>query len=80
MFQICRCRSPRSAESSFLGAVTCSRFRYCPLSAKTFARSRVRLDGTIEDLAPHLPSGGDAGYPVFTEFGADLPSLLERGL
>ncbi len=52
-----------------------------PIVAKTFARSRVRLDGTIEDLAPRIcHPGGDAGYPVFTEFGADLPSLLERGL
>jgi SAM-dependent methyltransferase len=51
-----------------------------PGVAETFARSIVRPDGSIEDLAPRIcHPGGDVGYPVFTEFGADLPHLLERG-
>lgn len=46
---------------------------------RTFPRARLRADGSLESLATriHHP-GGDVGYPVFTEFGADLPSLLER--
>ena len=45
-----------------------------PGVAETFARSIVRPDGSIEDLAPRIcHPGGDVGYPVFTEFGADLP-------
>ena len=27
---------------------------------------------------PICHPGGDTGYPVFTEFGADLPALLRR--
>jgi SAM-dependent methyltransferase len=50
-----------------------------PGVAQTFARSVVRLDGSIEDLATRIcHPGGDVGYPVFTEFGADLPLLFER--
>jgi SAM-dependent methyltransferase len=50
-----------------------------PGVAKTFARSIVRSDGSIEDLAPRIcHPGGDVGYPVFTEFGADLPDVLGR--
>jgi SAM-dependent methyltransferase len=45
----------------------------------TFARSIVLPDGSIEDRAPRISHpGGDWGYPVFTEFGADLPAILER--
>ncbi len=44
---------------------------------KTFARARLRPDGTIEHLAtPVAHPGGDWGYPVFSEFGADLPEIL----
>lgn len=44
---------------------------------ETFARADLRPDGTIESRGPliHHP-GGDHGYPVFTEFGADFPELL----
>jgi hypothetical protein len=50
-----------------------------PGVAQTFARSIMRPDGSIEDLAPRIcHPGGDVGYPVFTEFGADLPLVLER--
>ena len=46
---------------------------------KTFARAVVRADGSIEDRAQRIcHPGGDVGYPVFTEFGADLPALFER--
>jgi SAM-dependent methyltransferase len=44
---------------------------------KTFARTVVRPDGTHELRAPQIcHPGGDVGYPVFTEFGADLPAIL----
>ena len=50
-----------------------------PHAPETFARSIVLPDGTIEDRAPRIcHPGGDVGYPVFTEFGADLHGLLER--
>lgn len=46
---------------------------------KTFARSRIRDDGSIEYLhTPIRHPGGDVGYPVFTEFGADFPEILGR--
>jgi SAM-dependent methyltransferase len=46
---------------------------------KTFARALVHADGTLEHSAVEIRHpGGDAGYPVFTEFGADLPELLQR--
>ncbi len=46
---------------------------------ETFARSVVLADGSVEDRAPRIcHPGGDWGYPVFTEFGADLPELLKR--
>jgi SAM-dependent methyltransferase len=39
----------------------------------------LRPDGTVEDRATRIAHpGGDWGYPVFTEFGADLPDLLSR--
>ena len=50
-----------------------------PTVEKTFARSVVLPDGTIEDRAPRIcHPGGDWGYPVFTEFGKDLPLLLQK--
>jgi SAM-dependent methyltransferase len=50
-----------------------------PGSASTFPRSILRPDGSVEDRAPRIAHpGGDWGYPVFTEFGADLPDLLRR--
>jgi SAM-dependent methyltransferase len=45
----------------------------------TFARSVVLADGSIEDRVPRIcHPGGDVGYPVFTEFGADFPEVLAR--
>ncbi len=46
---------------------------------KTYARADLMPDGTIVARGPmiHHP-GGDHGYPVFTEFGADLPDLLKK--
>src|SRR5262245_49046416 len=50
-----------------------------PGTEQTYPRAIVRPDGTIEDVAPRIAHpGGDWGYPVFTEFGADLPDLLRR--
>jgi SAM-dependent methyltransferase len=50
-----------------------------PTVEKTFSRSVVLPDGTIEDRAPRIcHPGGDWGYPVFTEFGKDLPALLQK--
>ncbi|WP_406696391.1 methyltransferase domain-containing protein [Singulisphaera sp. Ch08] len=45
----------------------------------TFARAELMPDGTIVPRVPliHHP-GGDHGYPVFTEFGADWPDLLRN--
>jgi SAM-dependent methyltransferase len=44
---------------------------------KTFTRSVVRDDGSIEHLAQRIcHPGGDVGYQVFTEFGADFPGLV----
>jgi len=49
-----------------------------PGVARSFARSLMRPDGSIEDRARRIcHPGGDVGYPVFTEFGADLPELIE---
>jgi len=46
---------------------------------RTFARSTVDADGIVRHVAPPIcHPGGDVGYPVFTEFGADLPDLLRR--
>jgi SAM-dependent methyltransferase len=46
---------------------------------RTFARSVVFPDGTCEDRAPRIcHPGGDVGYPVFTEFGADLAEVVSR--
>jgi hypothetical protein len=51
-----------------------------PGVARTVARARLADDGAIEVLVPpllHHP-GGEVGYPVFTEFGADLVEILRR--
>jgi SAM-dependent methyltransferase len=48
-----------------------------PEVPRTFPRASIRPDGTVEHHAtPIAHPGGDAGYPVFTEFGSDLPDLL----
>jgi hypothetical protein len=50
-----------------------------PATERTFPRAIVRVDGSVEDRAPRIAHpGGDWGYPVFTEFGADLPDLLRQ--
>lgn len=50
-----------------------------PTTPHTFPRAQLRLDGTIEPLAPLIRHpGGDIGYPVFTEFGADLLEILRH--
>ncbi len=50
-----------------------------PETTATFPRAILRPDGTVEDRAPRIAHpGGDWGYPVFTEFGADLPDLLRE--
>ena len=51
---------------------------WLPGVPRTFARSVLGPDGAIEHReTPICHPGGDRGYPVFTEFGADLPELLE---
>ncbi len=48
-----------------------------PWEPKTFPRSRLRDDGTVEHLAtPICHPGGHSGYPVFTELGMDFPDIL----
>jgi SAM-dependent methyltransferase len=48
-----------------------------PGVAKTFSRTVLRPDGSLEDRAPRIcHPGGDVGYPVFTELGADFPELV----
>jgi SAM-dependent methyltransferase len=50
-----------------------------PGVAKTFARAVRDPYGNIHHLAtPISHPGGDSGYPVFTEFGADLPEILRE--
>ncbi|MGP0061990.1 MAG: class I SAM-dependent methyltransferase [Isosphaeraceae bacterium] len=50
-----------------------------PETTATFPRAVLRPDGAVENLAPPIAHpGGDWGYPVFTEFGDDLPDLLSR--
>ncbi len=50
-----------------------------PDVARTFARIVACADGTLEDRAPRIcHPGGDVGYPVFTEFGADLTAILRQ--
>jgi SAM-dependent methyltransferase len=44
---------------------------------KTYSRMVLRPDGSFDDLAPRIcHPGGDLGYPVFTEFGADFPEIV----
>jgi SAM-dependent methyltransferase len=46
---------------------------------ETFARAKLAPDGTIVPRVPLIRHpGGDVGYPVFTEFGADWPDRLRR--
>ena len=48
-----------------------------PNVPKTYARASLQPDGRITRHAAEIRHpGGDVGYPVFTEFGADLPSIL----
>ena len=50
-----------------------------PGVARTFARREIGPDGLAVDRHPPISHpGGDWGYPVFTEFGADLPEILAR--
>ena len=50
-----------------------------PGVAETFARAVLRPDGSLDHRAtPICHPGGDVGYPVFTEFGADLPRILRK--
>ncbi len=52
---------------------------FLPGVPRTFARAVLRPDGRVEPLAtPIRHPGGDHGWPVFTEFGADLPAILRR--
>ena len=45
----------------------------------TFPRSVLHPDGSIRHLKPEIRHpGGDVGYPVFTEFGADLDEILTK--
>ena len=45
----------------------------------TFARACLAEDGSIRDLAPPIfHPGGNTGWPVFTEFGADFPKILAQ--
>ena len=51
-----------------------------PQTTRTFPRAILRPDGSVEDRAPRIAHpGGDWGYPVFTEFGADLPGSAPAG-
>jgi SAM-dependent methyltransferase len=47
-----------------------------PSVESTFSRAVLQADGSVRHLATpiHHP-GGDVGYLVFTEFGADLPAI-----
>ncbi len=45
----------------------------------TFSRTLAGPDGRWIHVAPRIcHPGGDVGYPVFTEFGADLPEVLRH--
>lgn len=51
---------------------------WLPGVPETFARTTIGPDGTHHHHAPMVRHpGGDVGYPVFTEFGADLPEILD---
>jgi Methyltransferase domain len=46
---------------------------------KTYARAEIDSAGhLIHHTHPIRHPGGDVGYPVFTEFGADVPEILGR--
>jgi SAM-dependent methyltransferase len=50
-----------------------------PSVPRTFDRTVIRHDGSLVHHAPPIcHPGGDVGYPVFTEFGADVTAILER--
>jgi SAM-dependent methyltransferase len=51
-----------------------------PGVGRTEPRARLTADGVVTDLIlPRLHHpGGSRGWPVFMEFGADLPELLEQ--
>ena len=50
-----------------------------PGVSKTFARMTRQPDGTLKYHAPRIcHPGGDVGYPVFTEFGTDVPEILRK--
>jgi SAM-dependent methyltransferase len=50
-----------------------------PTTQRTYSRAIVERDGSIQDRSPRIcHPGGDWGYPVFTEFGTDLPKLLTQ--
>jgi SAM-dependent methyltransferase len=52
---------------------------WLPGVERTYARAIARPDGTMEHHAVEIcHPGGDVGYPVFTEFGADFPEILYR--
>lgn len=44
---------------------------------RSYPRRLYRPDGTIEEIEPLRHPGGDVGYPVVTEFGRDLPEIVE---
>ena len=49
-----------------------------PNVPQTYSRAVIGPDGAMVHRAtPIFHPAGDAGYPVFTEFGADLPDILE---
>ena len=50
-----------------------------PGVSRTFDRARLLSDGQVEPRAtPIRHPGGDVGYPVFTEFGADFEEILAK--
>jgi ubiquinone/menaquinone biosynthesis C-methylase UbiE len=50
-----------------------------PGVSRTFARMTRQPDGTLEIHAPRIcHPGGDVGYPVFTEFGTDVPQIFRK--
>jgi SAM-dependent methyltransferase len=50
-----------------------------PATAATFARATLDRAGvTVHNTPPICHPGGDVGYPVFTEFGADCLDLFQR--
>jgi hypothetical protein len=50
-----------------------------PEVQSTFARSTLTAEGVVVNHVPPIRHpGGDVGYLVFTEFGADLPDLVRR--